>query len=299
MIALLSGRRTIALLAVLLASACVLAACSGKSAGSSPPSSPASSSAAGGGGAAAAGFGRPAASGQIAAITGSTMQVQNAQSGQVAVSWTAATKFTDTVATTLASVRPGDCITATAASAASSSSSPAPATSSASGSSTAPLAATVLMVTQPVNGQCGAGARGGAGGAGRSGFPSGASTRTRPSGAPTGGFARRAGDFATGTVSSVSANTVVVAAQQFGSTSTTDRSVTVTAQTKITTTQASTPGALKVGRCVSAQGSTDSTGAVSASTVRVTDPVNGQCTGGFTGGFGGGGGGNNGGGTGG
>jgi hypothetical protein len=40
---------------------------------------------------------------------------------------------------------------------------------------------------------------------------------------------------------------------------------------------------LKVGLCVSAQGNADSTGAVTATSVRISNPVNGQCVVGFGG----------------
>jgi hypothetical protein len=39
-----------------------------------------------------------------------------------------------------------------------------------------------------------------------------------------------------------------------------------------------------VGKCVTAQGTADSTGTVTATSVRISDPVNGQCS---LGGFGG------------
>jgi hypothetical protein len=82
----------------------------------------------------------------------------------------------------------------------------------------------------------------------------------------------------------VSGSTVVIAARQPGSSgSTTDRSVTVDSQTKVSTQQSTTSQALKVGLCVSAQGAADSTGTVAATSVRITDAVNGQCTVGFGG----------------
>jgi hypothetical protein len=140
-----------------------------------------------------------------------------------------------------------------------------------------------LTISTPVNGQCGS-APGGAG----NGQPP---TAQRPSGFPSGAPGLRAGSggFATGTVSSVTGSTVVIAARQFGSNgSTTNRDITVNANTKITTQRSTTSTSLKVGQCVSAQGSADSTGAVTASSVRITNPVNGQCTLGFGGGNAGG-----------
>ena len=44
-----------------------------------------------------------------------------------------------------------------------------------------------------------------------------------------------------------------------------------------------TERALVVGSCVSAQGSTDSVGTVTATTVTVSQAVDGECTGGFGG----------------
>ena len=55
----------------------------------------------------------PGASGSVAAITGSSMEVQNPQSGQVTVSWTTKTAFTKTATVTAASVAAGDCVTVT------------------------------------------------------------------------------------------------------------------------------------------------------------------------------------------
>jgi hypothetical protein len=267
--ALLTRRRTLGVTALLLFAGLVLAACGGSSSGST-----ASSSAAAGGGAAAggaagggaagggAGFaGRPGASGQVAAISGSTMQVQSAQAGQVAVTWTGTTKFTHPVTTSLAAVKAGDCVVATAP----------------SGSTGSSFTAAALTVSSPVNGQCGA-----PGGGGQR--PAGAPSGQRPSGFPAGGPGGANGAFANGTVSSVSGNTIVVAARQFGGNgSTTSRTVTVGSKTTISTQQATTSKSLKVGLCVNAQGSADSSGTVAATSVRITNPVNGQCSVGFGG----------------
>ncbi|MDT4911788.1 MAG: hypothetical protein QOC66_916 [Pseudonocardiales bacterium] len=262
-------RRTLALSAAVLAVTFTLAACSNSSSAGSSSSSPAAGTSAGSGAAPQAG--RPGASGQVAAISGATMQVQSQQAGQVAVSWTSSTTFTHPVTTTLAAVKAGDCVVATAP----------------SGSSGTSFTATALTVSAPVNGQCGGGPGGGAGGPGNGQRPSG----QRPSGFPSGGAGRGAagGAFATGTVSSVSGSTVVIAARQPGSNgSTTNRNVTLNSQTKISTQQSTTSQSVKVGLCVSAQGTADSTGTVTASSVRITDPVNGQCTVGFGGGNNGG-----------
>jgi hypothetical protein len=84
-------------------------------------------------------------------------------------------------------------------------------------------------------------------------------------------------------VTSVSGSTIVISAQAGGS-SPTSRTVTIGGSTKLTTVATATASAVKVGKCATAQGSADSTGNVAATTVRITDPVNGQCGGRFGGG---------------
>jgi hypothetical protein len=170
-------------------------------------------------------------------------------------------------------VRAGDCVLATSASGSPSASS---------------FNATQVTISPPVNGQCGGTGR--AGGQAPGSAPTGA-PRSVPSGAPrfpsrtgsfpsgsAGGFPRT-GAFATGKVTSVSGNAIVVAARQFGTgASTTSRTVTVGTLTKITTQQSTSAAALKVGLCVNAVGKPDSAGTVTATSVHITSPVNGQCT---------------------
>jgi hypothetical protein len=251
----------------------VLTACGGSSSGGSGGTTAptgASSSAASGNGTPAAG---EAASGQVAAISGTTMQVQNAQSGQVAVAWTATTDFTHTVTTSLAAVRAGQCVTAVA-----------PSGTSQSASS---FTATTLMVSKPVDGSC-AGRAGGAGGQRPSGLPTGTNLPpgfptggTLPSGFPTGAGGGDFGAFVSGKVTSVTGSTVVVAARTFGSssTATTNKTITAGAKTVVTTEASTTAASVKVGLCVTAQGKADSTGTVAARSVRISKPANGQCLG--------------------
>ncbi|MDT4894856.1 MAG: hypothetical protein QOE97_3891 [Pseudonocardiales bacterium] len=241
-----------------------LAACGGGSSGASTPSTSAAAgggAAAAGGGGAAGGANAPAASGLIAAVSGSTMQVQSQQNGQVAVTWSGTTSFTDTVPTTLSAVKTGDCVFAAGA-------------SGSSPTATSFTAAT-MSVSPAVNGSCGAG-RGGAGQGARptrSGFPGGG----RPSGAPGGGAGTA---IANGSVTSVSGSTIVVASQAGGS-SPTSRTVTVGSSTKLTTMAKATSSAATVGKCATVQGTADSSGTVAATSVRITDAVSGQCGGRF------------------
>jgi len=230
----------------------VLVACSNSSPTSHvAPSTPAPASPAGQGNGSPRG---PAASGTVAAISGKTMQVQNEQVGQVAVTWTPSTEFTHQIATVLAAIKAGDCVTAMA-----------PSGTSFDATS---FTATSLMVG---SGACAVG-----GGPRPSGLPSGFPSGARPSGFPSGRL--RGGAVASGKVASIAGNTLVIAARQFGAGGTKNKTVTVTSSTKITTEAATTATSIKVGKCVTAEGKTDSTGAVTASQVRITDPVNGECS---------------------
>jgi hypothetical protein len=241
-----------------LAGAWLIAACSSSS---GSPDSTGSESASGPSSGAPSQRG-PAASGTIAAITGTTMQVQNEQTGQVAVTWTSSTKFTHQVSATIAAVTVGDCVTAIAPSGTS-----VPATS---------FNATSLVVRKPVNGSCTGGVEEGGGQQ-----PSGSPSRLMPggptpSGAPSG---KSSGIVVTGTVRSVSGTTLVIAARTPGSNTTANKTVTVGSRTKITADAETTERSLKLGKCVTAEGKTDSSGAVTATSVRISDPVNRQCGG--------------------
>lgn len=67
-----------------------------------------------------------------------------------------------------------------------------------------------------------------------------------------------------------------------------DDTVTVTPSTRYVATMAATSSAVKGGVCVQATGPSDSTGAVAATRIGISDAVNGSCTTGFggRGGFG-------------
>ena len=62
------------------------------------------------------------------------------------------------------------------------------------------------------------------------------------------------------------------------SASATPTQVTLTSKTVITKTVKTTSASLKVGLCASAQGKTDSTGAVTATSIRLTSASKGSCT---------------------
>jgi hypothetical protein len=278
---------------LLLVSAC---GGSGSAAASSASSAPSAGSSNAPGGQSNGRF--PGASGEIAAETGSTLQVQNTSS-QTAVTFSSSTRITNTVAATAADVQVGMCAVAR------------PATGTGNSAATATpsttVAAATVVLSEPVNGSCtgGFGGFGGAGfGGGTGGFPSGFPSRApRPSGSRSpgaGGFNR--GAFgADGLISHINGGSFVVQSQRrgFGASSSpsstaspfvTDITVTTSSSTKYSKTVTANSSALAVGECVTAVGKTDDTGAVASSTIAIEAKVNGSCSTGFgrrPGGFGG------------
>jgi hypothetical protein len=97
---------------------------------------------------------------------------------------------------------------------------------------------------------------------------------------------RGAGASGTGTAESPRPTTSASAPPAAGVTST----VTVTSATAYTDSAAAQPSAITVGLCASAFGTADDTGAIAATDIRLSDPVDGSCQAGFgsgRGGFGG------------
>ncbi len=252
----------------------------------------------------------PGASGSVAAITGTSMEVQNQLSGQVTVNWTTSTTFSQMVDVSASSVAVGDCLTVTG---------------STSKKSKA-VKATTVTVSQPTSGQCSGGLGGFAGsgsggppsggnlaGGGSGGPPSGGSfpgggSGGPPSGAnlPGGGSGRPRSlsnvGFASGKVTAVNSGSLTISGFSSASLSapkknakgtrptvkTSTVKVTISSSTTYKESQGAASTALAVGDCVTAAGSNDSTGTVTASSVQITSTGSASCTSGF-GGFGGGG----------
>jgi hypothetical protein len=209
----------------------------------------------------------PGANGKVAAVAGSTAQVQG-MDGQVAVTWTGSTTFTKEVAASLADVEVGDCVLVGSADQAASGSTPA-----------TKVAAQSVRIMPKTNGSCTAGMRGPAGPAGSGAGPQ--LDGTPPEGAPSGGTRPpvRAFGGAVGEVSAVSGSGFTVASTRPGSDATTPVTVTVDGSTTYTTTAKGSAADVKIGVCVAANGTTDDTGAVTARTVAVSQPKDGQCGG--------------------
>ncbi|HEY0949980.1 DUF5666 domain-containing protein [Nocardioides sp.] len=204
----------------------------------------------------------PGASGEIAAISGKTMQVQSAGSGQFAVTWTAKTTFSDQVEAALADVTVGSCVMVES-----------DAETDAATDDTEPVAATAVRITEATDDGCG----------GFGGGPQQGSAGERPEGAPsdlpsdlpTDARVRMGGTV--GEVVAVAADGFTVSATRPGEEEATSVEVAVDRATTYTRMADSDASALKVGRCATATGDTDSTGAVTADRISVTDPVDGEC----------------------
>lgn len=219
----------------------------------------------------AAGARGPGGSGKVTDVSGSTAQVQG-NGAQVAVSWTDSTTFSTQVGTDVSAVTVGSCVLVTS-------------DQSGDSSSNTKVAAASVMVTKKTDGSCLAG---GPGGGRPTDLPTDMPTdmpTDLPSGTPPGG---RGGGFAVGEVTAVSGSGFTVASMRPGADddSTSDVTVTTSSTTKYTTTKSGSATDVKVGTCLTSRGEADDTGAITATTIALSQPVDGEC-GGF-GGFGGG-----------
>lgn len=268
------GNRALGVLAAGAAMAVTLAACGGGSPSASR-TAPTTNRAGSTGNRSSSKF--PGATGEVAAITGSSMEVQNPESGQVTVSWTGSTVFTRTATVAESSVAVGDCVSAT-------------------GSTTGgTLAATTVTISPPdSSGACnrpGALGRAPARFSRGGGSPPGSTPkRTLPAGAADFGFAG-------GKVTSVAPTSLVIfgfslsgfAGRGRGSTGSTAPTsvpattvtVDVNSSTRYSETQAASSADLAIDDCVTATGTADDTGAITARTIRITSMGPGGCTAGF------------------
>lgn len=219
--------------------------------------------------------GFPGGSGKVVAITGSTAQVQS-QSAQVAVSWTKNTAFTKQIKINAAAVKVGSCVMVSS--------------SQTSGQDTTAsvVAATSVRITAATDGSCtmGRGNFGGFNGQRGGGqpdnhaggqTPQGTRPTARPSGTP--GFGR--GAF--GQITAVSPDGFTVRSARPGSTKPSTKAtpttvkVTTTKSTSYTTTAKAAAADVKIDVCVTSSGKADDTGAITASRIAVSSPVNGEC----------------------
>lgn len=223
--------------------------------------------------------GFPGGSGKVAAVAGSTAQVQG-QGGQVAVTWTSKTTFAQQVAASASDLKMGDCVVAMP-------SAPASGSSDDSDSGSTTVKAANVRITAAVDGSCTTALPGRTGAAGDGQGPGGG---TPPEGAPEGGSGRGNGTGrpamrgAFGEVTAVDGSSFTVASSRPDSSSsstTVKTTVTTSSDTSWTTTKATTSKAVQVGRCVTSRGTSGSTGAIAATSITVSQAVDGQCSAGF------------------
>lgn len=210
----------------------------------------------------------PGAVGTAAAVSGSSLEVQNPATGQVTVTFTTATAITETVAVTSRDVTVGSCVAVAGQ-------------PSATGAATRSVTATTVTITAPAKGSCSATAGFGGPRGTFSPRPS-SSPRPRPSGG-RGSFGR-----ANGKVTSLSANGFVVQGRNPAAGADTSITVITTAATRYLKVVTARPSALKVGQCITAVGPANSIGSVAARSIRISQPGSNGCVTGFgrRGGFG-------------
>lgn len=220
--------------------------------------------------------------GEIAAVADAVLQVQG-DDGQTAVSWDDTTTITQTVTAALSDITVGSCVVAV-------------------GAGDDGTAATSVTISTAVDGGCTGGFGGGMPGGGEmpedggmpSGMPSGAPgdqapgdgeqpsgmPTDRPDGASGGGF----GGVTAGLVTAVDGSTITVESAGFGDDAeTTTATVTVDDATTYTTTADADATAITVGRCVVAQGESDDSGKVAATSLALSDAGDDGCSTGFGG----------------
>jgi hypothetical protein len=210
---------------------------------------------------------QPGAFGTAAAVSGSTLEVQNPTTGQVTVNLSPTTTYTQTVAGTASDLAAGACVAANAG----------PGATTTPGQ---PFTARTVTISQPGANGCtpqaggfgGFGPRAGNGGAGGGG----GSSTTPPANGGNGG--RRLGG-AFGKVASVSGPTFVVQGNNRNGASATT-TVTTDASTTFTKVVSAGQSNLAVGQCIAAIGPADQTGAVTANSIAIRQPGPNGC---FTG----------------
>ncbi len=227
---------------------------------------------------------RPAASGQIAYVSGNTLEVRSQETGQTTVDITSKTAITATVTVSLEAIKSGSCVTATG-------------TRAKSGA----LDATTVTLAAANGATCGGGFRGARGGGPGAGGNSGRGTTgrsnpsrsfTSPANAATafGKVISVSGSKMTleGTIFSFSGASRSSSGSKKGSRSATTPkagklTVDVGSKTKFLKTGPGSTKSLKVGECATAFGPTSSIGTVTATRLALSPATSGTC--GF-GGFG-------------
>jgi len=226
----------------------------------------------------------PFATGMLASVSGSTLEVQG-RNGESKVVVTGSTAYQQTKPAAPTDIATGDCVQAIG-----------------TGSTTSGIQATTLVISKPSSSGCaerrptGFRRGQGRGGFGRSRAQANptANGQTPPVSTPDGGDGSRPANFARafGVVKSVSGDQVTVKAQiptppssknKKPTTKTQNVDATITPDTTVSQTVPATAKDLAVGSCVMASGKVDSVGTVTANRVEISQPANGACSFGFGG----------------
>ena len=226
----------------------------------------------------------PFTTGMLSALTGSTLTVQARNGNNTTVVVTSSTGYTQTKPATATDLAQGDCVRVAG-----------------TGSATSGISAATVVISKPTSKGCNPNPAGGSAGrrfgAGRfgNGTPgSGGPPFTSPNGTP---FTLPGGSTvptniaaAFGSVGSVSGQQLTVKSQvrptnKKSKPKTRNVSVTLTGSTTFTQLVKAAESDLAVGSCVTANGTVDSLGTITAKTVAIAQPVNGSCAG-AVGGFG-------------
>jgi hypothetical protein len=225
----------------------------------------------------------PFTTGMLSGLTGSTLTVQARNGNNTTVVVTSSTGYQQTKSASASDIAKGDCVRIVG-----------------TGSATSGISATTVVITQPTSKGCtrnpNGAAAGRGGGAGRFGNGTPGSTPfTSPNGGPitlpNGSTVPTNIAAAFGSVTSVSGQQLTVKSQvpatnKKSKAKTRTVTVTLASSTTLTQTVKGAESDLAVGSCVSANGTVDSLGTITAKNVTISQPVNGSCAGGF-GGFGG------------
>jgi hypothetical protein len=241
--------------------------------------------------------GFPGATGLLAQIDGKTLQVQGTDT-QTAVTYSAKTTFTNTVAAKLSDVVVGVCVQARSARPTAGPGGAPPTSGSGGAAPTAaagPVAAASVEISPAVNGRCTVGGPRMPG----AGAPGSGGDRTPPPGVPNSGQTRGPGAArngfgglgASGKVTAVNgAGFTVESSRPVNGTATvptvptpTTRTVQTSAATTYTRTEAANAKALVVGLCVTALGEADNTGSIAATSMTLRPAEKGSCSTGFGG----------------
>lgn len=207
--------------------------------------------------------GPPGTIGQIAQLSAGSMEVQNANTGQVTVTFTASTRFSEQQKAALSSIKTGDCLTANG-------------TPAAGGNG---LTARTVVLSSPVNGSCTGNRGGGFGfpgaGGGGGGRRNGATPRPSAGMRNGGGGGNNAN--LNGQVTAIAGSTVTVSgilrtgggARPSGAPSAHPLALTVDSTTQFTREASVTSSALKVGECVVAAGTSNDIGDIQATSIGI------------------------------